>query len=41
MSELERLVPPGVIEQWVYHLRRRRTRAADAIWLFDTGYTIH
>jgi hypothetical protein len=41
MGELERLVPSDIIEQWVYHLRRQRARAADAIWLFDTGYTLH
>jgi hypothetical protein len=41
MGELERLVPSGVIEQWVYHLRRQRARAADAVWLFDNGYTLH
>jgi hypothetical protein len=41
MGELERLVPSDIIEQWVYHLRRQRARAADAIWLFDTGYTVH
>jgi hypothetical protein len=41
MGEIERLVPSGIIEQWVYHLRRQRARAADAIWLFDTGYTVH
>jgi hypothetical protein len=41
MGELERLVPSGIIEQWVYHLRRQRARAADAIWLFDAGYTVH
>ncbi len=41
MGEIERLVPSGVIEQWVYHLRRQRSRAQDAIWLLDQGYTIH
>lgn len=41
MGDLDRLVPAGIIEQWVYHLRRQRSRAADAIWLIDQGYTVH
>lgn len=41
MGDLDRLVPSGIIEQWVYHLRRQRSRATDAIWLMDQGYTIH
>jgi len=41
MGEIDRLVPSGVIEQWVYHLRRQRARAADAIWLIDQGFTVH
>ena len=41
MGDLDRLVPSGIIEQWVYHLRRQRSRAADAIWLLDQGYTLH
>lgn len=41
MGEIERLVPSGVIEQWVFHLRRQRSRAQDALWLLDQGYTIH
>lgn len=41
MGNLDRLVPAGIIEQWVYHLRRQRSRADDAIWLIDQGYTIH
>jgi hypothetical protein len=41
MGKLERLVPSGIIEQWVYHLRRQRARAADAVWLFDNGFTLH
>lgn len=41
MGEIERLVPSGVIEQWVFHLRRQRSRAQDAIWLLDQGFTIH
>ena len=27
MGDLDRLVPSGIIEQWVYHLRRQRSRA--------------
>lgn len=41
MGDLDRLVPSGIIEQWVYHLRRQRARAADAIWLIDQGFTLH
>lgn len=41
MGEIERLVPSGVIEQWVYHLRRQRSRAQDSLWLLDQGYTVH
>ncbi|EZP53815.1 MULTISPECIES: hypothetical protein [unclassified Sphingomonas] len=41
MSEIERLVPSGVIDQWVSHLRRQRSRAQDALWLLDQGFTIH
>jgi hypothetical protein len=41
MGNLERLVPSGIIEQWVYHLRRQRSRATDAIWLIDQGFTLH
>jgi hypothetical protein len=41
MGDLDRLVPSGIIEQWVYHLRRQRARAMDAIWLIDQGFTLH
>ncbi|WP_260596717.1 hypothetical protein [Sphingomonas endolithica] len=41
MGNLDRLVPAGIIEQWVFHLRRQRSRAMDAIWLMDQGYTVH
>lgn len=41
MGDLDRLVPSGIIEQWVYHMRRQRSRAADVIWLIDNGYTLH
>ncbi|WP_267389258.1 hypothetical protein [Sphingomonas sp. GC_Shp_3] len=41
MVDVERLVPSGLIEQWAMHLRRQRSRAADAIWLIDNGFTIH
>lgn len=41
MGDLDRLVPSGIIEQWVYHLRRQRSRAADTLWLIDQGYTLH
>ncbi|KQO07291.1 hypothetical protein ASG20_09730 [Sphingomonas sp. Leaf198] len=41
MGDLDRLVPSGIIEQWVYHLRRQRSRASDAIWLIDQGFTLH
>ncbi|WP_198354344.1 hypothetical protein [Sphingomonas sp. MA1305] len=41
MGEIERLVPSGIIDQWVFHLRRQRSRAQDAIWLLDQGFSIH
>jgi hypothetical protein len=41
MGEIERLVPSGLIEQWAYHLRRERARAADMIWLIEKGFTLH
>jgi hypothetical protein len=41
MGEIDRLVPSGIIEQWVFHLRRQRSRAADTIWLIDQGFTMH
>lgn len=41
MTEIERLVPSGLIEHWAFHLRRQRARAADAIWLIDQGFTLH
>ncbi len=41
MGDLDRLVPSGIIEQWVYHLRRQRSRATDAIWLIEQGFTLH
>ncbi|WP_267394993.1 MULTISPECIES: hypothetical protein [unclassified Sphingomonas] len=41
MGEIERLVPSSVVEQWVYHLRRQRARARDALWLLDQGFTVH
>lgn len=41
MGEIERLVPSGTIDQWVVHLRRQRSRAQDAIWLIDQGFSIY
>ena len=41
MGEIERLVPSGLMEQWAMHLRRQRSRAMDAIWLIDSGFTVH
>jgi hypothetical protein len=41
MGEIDRLVPSSIIEQWAFHLRRQRSRAQDAIWLIDQGFTIH
>lgn len=41
MGEIERLVPSGLIEQWAMHLRRQRSRAMDALWLIDNGFTVH
>ena len=41
MGEIDRLVPSGLIEQWAMHLRRERSRAADALWLIENGFTLH
>lgn len=41
MGEIERLVPSGLIEQWAMHLRRQRSRAMDALWLIENGFTVH
>jgi hypothetical protein len=41
MGEIERLVPSGLIEQWAMHLRRQRSRAMDALWLIENGFTLH
>jgi hypothetical protein len=41
MVEIERSVPAGTIEQWVMHMRRQRSRAADALWLMERGHTVH
>lgn len=41
MGEIERSLPVGTIEQWVAYLRRQRSRARDAIWLLDQGFTVH
>lgn len=41
MGEIERLVPSDLIERWAQHLRRQRSRAADALWLIDNGFTVH
>jgi hypothetical protein len=41
MVDIERSVPAGTIEQWIVYLRRQRSRARDAIWLIEQGYTVH
>lgn len=38
---MDRLVPAGIIEQWMTHLRRQRSRANDMIWLIEQGATLH
>jgi hypothetical protein len=32
---MDRLVPSGIVEQWMTHLRRQRSRANDMIWLTE------
>jgi len=41
MGEIDRLVPSGLVEQWAMHLRRERSRASDALWLIEKGFSIH
>ena len=41
LSEIDRLVPSGLIEQWAMHLRRQRSRASDALWLIENGFSVH
>ncbi|TPG55179.1 hypothetical protein [Sphingomonas glacialis] len=41
MGEIDRLVPSGLVEQWAMHLRRERSRASDALWLIENGFSIH
>jgi len=38
---MDRLVPSGIVEQWMTHLRRQRSRANDMIWLIEQGATLH
>jgi len=38
---MDRTVPSEVIEQWIVHLRRQRSRALDAIWLIEKGASLH
>ena len=38
---MDRLVPSGIVEQWMTHLRRQRSRANDMIWLIEQGATFH
>jgi post-segregation antitoxin (ccd killing protein) len=38
---MDRLVPSGIVEQWMTHLRLQRSRANDMIWLIEQGATLH
>ncbi len=38
---MDRPVPSHVVEQWMTHLRRQRSRALDMIWLIEKGATLH
>lgn len=38
---MDRLVPSEIVEQWMTHLRRQRSRANDMIWLIEQGATLH
>lgn len=38
---MERLIPSGIVEQWMTHLRLQRARANDMIWLIEKGATLH
>ncbi len=38
---MDRVVPSGVIEQWMTHLRLQRTRARDMVFLIEHGATLH
>ena len=38
---MDRLVPSGLVAQWMTHLRRQRSRANDMIWLIEQGATLH
>jgi hypothetical protein len=38
---MDRTVPSEIIEQWIVHLRRQRSRALDLIWLIEKGASLH
>jgi hypothetical protein len=38
---MDRLIPSEIVEQWMSHLRRQRSRANDMIWLIEKGATLH
>jgi hypothetical protein len=38
---MDRLIPSGIVEQWMTHLRLQRSRANDMIWLIEHGATRH
>lgn len=38
---MDRMVPSDVVDQWMVHLRRQRSRALDMIWLIEKGATLH
>jgi hypothetical protein len=38
---MDRMIPSGIVEQWMTHLRLQRTRARDLVWLIENGATLH
>jgi hypothetical protein len=38
---MDRMIPSEVVEEWMVHLRRERTRARELVWLIEGGATIH
>ena len=38
---MDRIVPVGIVEQWMAHVRLQRNRALDTIWLIEQGLTLH
>ena len=38
---MDRPIPSDIVEQWMTHLRRQRSRARDTVWLIEKGATLH